>query len=314
MLRNSVVRAAWISVAASALVLSGAPCVVAHELDLPGWQLTWQDEFDGTSVDPSKWDVITRRDSYNNEKQYYLPEQAAVADGNLVITATDEPYDGKQYRSARLHSLNQFGPGRFEARIDLPTSQGMWPAFWLHAYGVGIPWPTAGEIDIMENRGSQPTIVSSAYHFQDDGYPYRYVVHSYSTDEGGEPVNFHDGFHIYAAEWEEEVIRFYVDGVLHFTVEEVIPGRTVYETPKNIILNLAVGGNFGGDPDETTVFPQTMLVDYVRVWSAVPEPGTLVLAAMAVVGLFGRTRPAADLPPQPPAGKHTLEHTPRADL
>jgi len=250
---------AWLAIAQS---------TAAEIPDVPGWELTWHDEFDGPNVDVAKWDRINLRNSHNNEKQYYRPEQASIVDGNLRITATNEPLQDKDYRSARLESWQTFGPGRFEARIDLPTTQGMWPAFWLHPRAV--QWPTGGEIDILENRGSQPLLVSSAYHWQTDpSVPccsqHQYVFEEYTANEGGNPVNFHEGFHVYAVEWEATQLRFYVDGVLHYTVNRTA-NRPIFETPKNILLNLAVGGDFGGDPDETTVFPQVMDVDYVRVW------------------------------------------------
>lgn len=231
--------------------------------DVPGWQLKWHDEFDGPTINAQNWNLIDLQNSYNNEKQYYLPAQASIVDGKLRITATKETYGGKQYRSARLESVQKFAPGRFEARIDLPTTQGMWPAFWLLPNGV--QWPTGGEIDIMENRGSQPTVVSSAYHWQTNAAQHKFVSHEYSTTQNGTPVNFHTGFHLYAVEWEARQLRFYVDGTLHLTVNEAAD-RPIFENPMNIVLNLAVGGDFGGDPNATTVFPQQMDIDYVRVW------------------------------------------------
>ena len=235
--------------------------------DIPGWDLVWNDEFDGTSLNTINWEALDRKDSFNNEKQYYHPDQVAVSGGHLQLTAIDVPREGKAYQSGLVTSQDLFGPGRFEARIDLPTSQGMWPAFWLNANHV--PWPQGGEIDIMENRGSQPNLVSSAYHWQTNPGPccneHELVYDEYTANEGGQPVDFHAGFHTYAAEWDETTIRFYVDDNLYHVVTET-PDRPIFETPKNIILNLAVGGWFGGDPDGSTVFPQTMLVDYVRYW------------------------------------------------
>lgn len=249
--------------------------------DLPGWELFWNDEFDGATLNNQNWEALDRRDSFNSEKQYYHPDQVTVADGNLQLTATDTPREGKDYQSGLVTSRDLFGPGRFEARINLPTSQGMWPAFWLNANQVS--WPQGGEIDILENRGSEPNLVSSAYHWQTDPGPccdqHRFVYGEYTATEEGQPIDFHADFHTYAAEWDETSIRYYVDGNLHLTVPEAT-GRPVFETPKNIILNLAVGGIFGGDPDATTVLPQTMLVDYVRVWQQPgdPEPeGNLLL-------------------------------------
>jgi beta-glucanase (GH16 family) len=252
--------------AALALFSTVSP-TAAQIPDVPGYRLIWQDEFEGTQVNDAKWNRIHLKNSHNNEKQYYLPEQASIVDGKLRITATNQPFDGKQYRSARLESDQQFAPGRFEARIDLPTTQGMWPAFWLLPNGT--QWPTGGEIDILENRGSQPLVVSSAYHWQTNPGPccsqHQYVFEEYGLFENGQWTNYHAGFHTYAVEWEATQLRFYVDDVLHYTVNE-IAGRPIFETPMNIILNLAVGGDFGGDPNGTTVFPQFMDVDYVRVW------------------------------------------------
>jgi beta-glucanase (GH16 family) len=255
-----------------ALVAAGLRVTAAPVPDLPGWQLAWQDEFEGIAVDDEKWELIDLQNSHNNEKQYYKPEQASIVDGNLRITATNQPLANKLYRSARLESHQAFPMGRFEARIDLPTTQGMWPAFWLLPNGV--QWPTRGEIDIMENRGSEPYVVSSAYHWQTNPGPccdqHEFVFEEYGAIQEGERVNYHSGFHVYAVEWEATRIRFYVDGVLHYTVNET-PTRPIFETPMNIILNLAVGGNFGGDPNGTTIFPQFMDVDYVRVWQ--PQSG-----------------------------------------
>lgn len=256
------------------LVLScTAPRAAAQVPDVPGWDLFWHDEFDGTTLDTQKWTALDRRDSFNNEKQYYRPEQVRVANGNLEITAIDQPLANKAYRSGLITSNDLFGPGRFEARVDLPTSQGMWPAFWLNANHV--PWPQGGEIDILENRGSQPNLVSSAYHWQTDPGPccndHRFVFDEYTATENGQPVDFHSGFHTYTAEWDETTVRYYVDGNLYHTVTET-PDRPIFETAKNIIVNLAVGGSFGGDPDSSTIWPQTMLVDYVRVWHPSGEP------------------------------------------
>jgi beta-glucanase (GH16 family) len=260
-------RLTFVMLSTAFLWASSPPRVIAQIPDVPGWQIHWHDEFDGPQVDEQNWQRINRRNSFNNEKQYYRPEQASIVDGTLRITATNQPLEGKLYRSARLESVQKFAPGRFEARIDLPTTQGMWPAFWLLPNGV--QWPTGGEIDILENRGRQPFLVSSAYHWQTNPGPccseHEFVVEEYAASQNGAPVNFHEGFHVYAVEWEATQLRFYVDNVLHYTVNESA-NRPIFENPMNIILNLAVGGDFGGDPDNTTVFPQYMDIDYVRVW------------------------------------------------
>jgi beta-glucanase (GH16 family) len=257
------------------LCAASAERVAAQIPDVPGWQLSWHDEFDGSSLDTAEWTAANRQDQNNNEKQYYRPQQVTVSNGNMVITATNQPFGNKQYSSGLITSKDLFGQGRYEARIDLPTTQGMWPAFWMNPNQV--QWPLGGEIDIMENRGSQPNLTSSAFHWQKNAGPccgsHLYVAHDYTATSGGQPVNFHSGFHTYAAEWDKNPttnaneVRFYVDGNLHFTVtQNSAMSDANFTTAKNIILNLAVGGDFGGDPNGTTVFPQTMLVDYVRVW------------------------------------------------
>jgi beta-glucanase (GH16 family) len=246
--------------------------------DRDGWDLVWQDEFESASVNTGEWNVLNLKNSHNNEQQYYRPQQASIVNGALRITATNQAFDGKPYRSARLESRDAFSYGRFEARIDLPTTQGMWPAFWLLPNGT--QWPTAGEIDILENRGSQPNLVSSAYHFQRNPGPccgqHEYIYDEYTATEGGVPVNFHEGFHTYAVEWEPGVMRFFVDDVMHWGVRESVDNVPIFATAKNIILNLAVGGDFGGNPNSSTVFPQHMDIDYVRVWqrpASQPLPG-----------------------------------------
>ncbi len=253
-----------LTVFAIALGLLLAGCAhTPHTPKSPRWELTFSDEFDGAEVDQSKWEVLTRKDSHNNEKQYYLPEQASIVDGMLRITATDEPYDGKAYRSARLESWFTQAYGRFEARAKIPTTKGIWPAFWL------LPrtakWPHGGEIDIMEHAGSQPERVICAFHFANDAGEHEYVDQQYpAEDTVDKTVRFPDEFHVYAAQWSPDEMMFFIDGVEIYRVnKDRVP---VSSTPMCIILNIAVGGWFDGDPDETTVFPQHFDIDYVRVY------------------------------------------------
>ena len=255
-------------------LMSGVKDARAQVPDLPGWDLVWNDEFDGTSIDTGRWDVLSNKDSGNNEKQYYLPDQVSVANGLLTITATDVPLDGKAYRSGLVRTWEEQVYGRWEVRANLPTTQGMWPAIWLLPRTVD--WPKGGEIDIMENRGSEPYKTSSAYHWQSDGSPccgsHQYVYHEYQPTP---PVNFHEGYHNYAVEWEETQMRFYVDDNLHFVVNN--PQRYYGDAPMSLIINLAIGGDFGGDPDGSTVFPQTFDIEYARYWQkAAPNiPGDI---------------------------------------
>jgi len=243
------------------------------------WVLAWSDEFsgpDGTSPDPSKWVIETGGHGWgNNESQYYTARTQNVRqeNGNLVITALKEDYTGtdgvtKQYTSARLKTAGVFEQkyGRFEARIKVPRGQGIWPAFWMLGNDIGtVGWPTCGEIDIMENIGREPSIVHGTLH--GPGYSGATpLTGSYTLPNA---QKFADDFHVFAVEWESNQIRFYVDGVLYQTKKSTdVPGGTrwVFDHPFFLLLNTAVGGNWPGYPDATTVFPQQMLVDYVRVY------------------------------------------------
>jgi beta-glucanase (GH16 family) len=243
--------------------------------DRPGWKVAWSDEFDdakGTAVDASKWNMINKGDGFgNNELEYYTDRTdnaATDGDGNLVITAKKESYMGRDYTSARLESSGKFERefGRFEARIRVPKGQGLWPAFWLLGNNIGSDgWPTCGEIDIMENVGKEPSIVHGSMHGPgySGGNP---LTGSYTLPNGAKLA---DDFHVFAIEWEMNVVRFYVDDQLYETrmPSDVPAGKTwVYDHPFYVILNVAVGGTWPGSPDGTTTFPQTMLVDYVRVY------------------------------------------------
>lgn len=236
----------------------------------------WSDEFNGTlgsAVDSSKWNLVNKGDGFgNNELEFYRDgtnNAAMDGNGNLVITAKEESYGGRNYTSAKLESSGKFEQtyGRFEARIKIPRGQGLWPAFWMLGNNIGsVGWPTCGEIDIMENVGKEPSIVHGSLHGPgySGGNP---LGGSYTLPNGGV---FADDFHEFAVEWEENVVRFYVDDNLYETrtPADVPSGGTwVYDHPFYIILNVAVGGNWPGSPDGTTQFPQTMLVDYVRVYT-----------------------------------------------
>src|SRR5437660_12528991 len=169
----------------------------------------------------------------------------------------------KPWVLSRAEGLGAWRYGRIEARIQIPRGQGLWPAFWM--LGDNIPsvgWPGCGEIDIMENIGKEPGRVHGTVH--GPGYSGAQGVSSpYDLRAGA----FADTFHVYAIEWEPAAIRWYVDDVLYKTVTpQDLPGRWVYDRPFFIILHLAVGGSSPGSPDATTVFPQTMRVDYVRVY------------------------------------------------
>jgi len=245
----------------------------------PGWTLTWSDEFNGpngSSPDPTKWTFDTGGNGWgNNELEYYTarPQNAQQQNGNLIITAVQEPYTGpdgimRNYTSARLKTAGLFSQanGRFEARVKIPYGQGIWPAFWMLGNDIAAGgWPACGEIDIMENIGSELSTVHGSMHWP--GYSGgNALTASFSLSKG----RFSDDYHVFAIEWESKVVRFYVDSTLYETrtPSDLPPGAPwVFDHPFFILLNVAVGGYWPGNPDQTTVFPQTMLVDYVRVYA-----------------------------------------------
>ena len=242
------------------------------------WHLTWSDEFNapnGTQPNPAKWNIVTGGNGFgNNELETYTARPANVQqqNGNLVITARKEDLTGpdgiaRPYTSARLNTMGHFAQkyGRFEARIKLPTGKGIWPAFWLlgddHATS---HWPDCGEIDILETIGS-PTTMYSTIH--GPGYS---GSKGPSTKFDLPATQVDTDFHLYAVEWSPNDLKFFFDD--HLIVERTpvdLPAGThwVYDHPFYILLNLAVGGNWPGNPDQTTTFPQQMLVDYVRIYA-----------------------------------------------
>jgi beta-glucanase (GH16 family) len=243
----------------------------------PTWRLVWSDEFDGpdgSGVDPTKWVPETGGNGWgNNELEYYTNrlDNAYIEKGSLVIKANQEAYANSSYTSARLKTQGKFTQkyGRFEARIKLPQGQGIWPAFWMLGDNIDqAGWPTCGEIDIMENIGKEPSIVHGTIH--GPGYSGGNGLGApYLLPSGGK---FADDYHLFSFEWDPDAIRWYVDGSLYETrTPSDAAGKTwVFDHPFFIILNVAVGGNWPLNPDATTVFPQKMLVDYVRVYERVP--------------------------------------------
>jgi beta-glucanase (GH16 family) len=269
-----------------ALILLSSGIVAAQSSALQpssSWTLTWSDEFNGPNGSPpdaGKWVSETGGEGWgNNELEYYTarPQNVYQQDGNLVIKALKEKYSGggvtRDYTSARLKTLGKFSQtyGRFEARIKIPRGQGMWPAFWMMGDDIGkVRWPACGEIDIMENIGKEPGIVHGSIHGPgfDDG-----DLEARTQLPAGQA--FADDFHVYAVEWEPDAIRFYVDDHLYTTRNhaDMRPGwKWSFDHPFFLLLNVAVGGDWPGSPDASTVFPQTMLVDYVRVYRRTVSP------------------------------------------
>ncbi|HMZ99210.1 MAG TPA: glycoside hydrolase family 16 protein [Ferruginibacter sp.] len=258
------------------VVLLAGGCEKAAIQTLPerNWELAWSDDFTGaagSAPDAGKWafDIGTGSNGWgNSELQYYTnrPENIKL-DGNgmLVITAKSESYAGSGFTSARIKTKGLFAQqyGRFEARIKTPTGPGLWPAFWMLGANIDTkPWPQCGEIDIMEQRGQQPSVTWGSVH--GPGYsgggaiskPYGLVNGRFDTE-----------FHVYAVEWGEDYIDYFVDNYLFQRITpETVTGDWVYNTPFFLLLNVAVGGNFVGFPTTGTPFPQSMYVDYVKVY------------------------------------------------
>lgn len=247
----------------------------------PGWTLTWSDEFsgaDGSAPDPAKWTYDVGGNGWGNRELEYYTERrqnARIEKGNLVIAAIQENYTGadgvtRSYTSARLKTQGLFAQtyGRFEARIKIPEGQGMWPAFWMLGEDIrAVGWPKCGEIDIMENVGKEPGTVHGSLHGPSTTAHTSDLTSTFSLPAG---QNLADAFHLYAVEWEPDLVRFYLDSNLYATFhtsEWPAGGTWVFNHPFFIILNVAVGGDWPGSPDATTKFPQSMLVDYVRVYT-----------------------------------------------
>lgn len=232
------------------------------------WQLSWSDDFDGaagTAPDATKWgfELGNNNGWGNQELESYTdsPENAALdGNGNLVITAIK---NGNSFTSARITTKGKFSQtyGRFEARLKTPYGPGIWPAFWMLGAN-GETWPQCGEIDIMELKGQAPSIINGTIH--GPGYSGGNAI---SSSFALRNSRFDLDYHVFAVEWTEAQIDFFVDGFLYNRIlKSDVPGQWVYDHPFYLILNVAVGGNYVGFPTVQTPFPQKMTIDYVRVY------------------------------------------------
>jgi beta-glucanase (GH16 family) len=261
---------------------SASPPVFSQCALVTNCTLVWSDEFDGTAVDTNKWEfMIGDGSAYgipgwgNNELQFYTANNATLANGALTITAREEAMGGLNYTSARLRTLNKgdWTYGRFEMRAKLPVGQGMWPAFWMLS---SVPdyggWAASGEIDIMESIGSNPEQIFGTLHYGGE-----FPDNVYSGSGTFLPAGTAQDWHEYAIEWQLGEIRWYLDDQLYATQNNwystAAPFPAPFDVNFHLLLNLAVGGNFPGNPDGTTVFPQAYVIDYVRVYGDLPvEP------------------------------------------
>jgi beta-glucanase (GH16 family) len=241
------------------------------------WHLVWQDDFDGPAdqlPDSATWRFDVGTDWGNRQLEYDTdrPQNVSVdGHGRLRIIAREERYEESDYTSGRINTRGFFSQkyGRIEARILLPIGQGIWPAFWMLGAGYpDVPWPDCGEIDIMEYRGQEPNILVGSVHG-----PGHYGSNAISGEYQSSGY-LNEQYHVYAIEWDNNGISWFIDDTQYHRVEpDDLPdgARWVYDRPFFIILNVAVGGNFVGPPNDETVFPQTMLVDWVRVYEFGPR-------------------------------------------
>ncbi len=234
-----------------------------------GYKMVWADEFDSTALNSNNWvHEIGATGWGNNELQYYREENTTVADGHLVITAKAQKFGSSNYTSSRIISKGKkaFKFGRVDIRAALPKGQGLWPALWMLGTNISsVAWPACGEIDIMELAGRIPNRVSSAVHYGANVSQHRYKTGvKYLSGN----ANFQDEFHVFTLIWKENLIEFYVDDEKFHTITPADLDGAVYPFNKSFffIMNVAVGGTFDGNPDATTVFPQSMIVDYIRVF------------------------------------------------
>ena len=258
------------------------------------WQLVWQDEFtNGISAD---WVFETGTGSGgwgNNELQYYRRENATVSNGQLVITARREPFGGMQYTSARMKTQGRksWKYGKIEARIAMPSFQGVWPAFWMLGDNItSVGWPACGEIDVMEHVNTGGA-VHGTIHWSDNNNNY--------ANYGGQTSTTITNFHLYTIEWDASLIKWYVDGVKYHEVNIAngINGTSEFHNNFFILLNMAIGGNWPGFTIDNNAFPANMYVDYVRVYQNVPTQGVATVYKNCNYGGY-----AVGLP----AGSYTL--------
>lgn len=242
------------------------PSESSRPLEKTGWRLTFHDEFDGSKLDESKW--MDRywhgRTHANHEQEYYAPDGYTVSDGQLHLNANPvasgarDKTKGMPYTSGMVSSYGKFSQkyGWFEIRARFPRGKGYWPAFWL--LPENRSWPP--EIDILEILGHEPAIAHFTVHFRDAQRRHRDDTHQWTGPD------FSKGFHTFACDWEPGLIVWYVDGIERARTTKGVPDVAMY-----VIANLAIGGDWPGNPDATTRFPQSMDIDYIRVYQKKAE-------------------------------------------
>jgi hypothetical protein len=240
-------------------------------LSYPGKSMVWSDEFSQNSLDMNSWNYETGGYWYNNELQYYREgtNNTTIQNGKLVITAKKETYQNREHTSARLTTEGkvEYKYGRIDVRGKFPKGQGIWPAIWLlgddHS---SVGWPACGELDMVELLGHTPQTVHGSINYGPQGNSWAYTKTTTYTLPG---EDFSDKYHVFSILWEENSIKYYVDDNLYttYTPNNIVSGQVWrFNHPFFFILNVAVGGDWPGNPDQTTTFPQQMLIDYIRVF------------------------------------------------
>ncbi|GEM_PF-1620636 len=235
--------------------------------DKPGWKVIWADEFNDPTINTTKWSLMNEAANVNSELEYYSnsAKNAFIDSGSLVLRAIKENVGGRNYSSAKLitRMKGDWLYGRIEVRARLNQGKGMWPAIWMmptdNAYG---GWPSSGEMDIMELLGHQPAKVYGTVHWNSGGHQQSGSSKTLTTG------TFADDYHVFGYEWEAGAQRWYIDDALYFSTTKGQP----FDKRFYLILNVAVGGGWPGNPDNTTLFPNDMAVDYVRVYQKSATP------------------------------------------
>ena len=250
-------------------IISGAPTTgYSSPLSYPGYTLVWSEEFNGTTLsDDWTFDIGTGNSGWgNNELQYYTDENFTLNNGILEITAKAETFNAQEYTSTRLKTqgLKSWEYGRIDVRAALPFGKGIWPAIWMLGDNItSVGWPSCGEIDIMEligGEGLNDRTVHGTAHWNQDGHAL--YGDSFSLPSG----KFADEFHVFSIIWDANSIKWYVDDILYNQLDTTPAEMSEFQNNFFLILNVAVGGNWPGSPDASTIFPQSMYVDYIRVF------------------------------------------------
>jgi beta-glucanase (GH16 family) len=237
----------------------------------PKWQLVWSDEFNVPGLpDSAKWNYDVGGNGWgNHELEYYTSkrkENARVENGNLIIEARKESWEGKNYTSARLVTKNKgdWRYGKIEVRAKLPRGRGTWPAIWMLGSTNPLKWPDDGEVDIMEHVGFDQGKIHGSIHCK----KYNWVVGTQKTAIRSVP-DCSDQFHLYQAEWNADSLKLFIDGINYISMANEHTGYDAwpFDNKMHLLLNIAVGGDWGGQKGvDDSIWPLQMLIDYVRVW------------------------------------------------